>query len=170
MAKIVIFQIIALLSVAGIIFHSCNDPEQSKTGFGIYLAETDELILSDEHIQSYNRIKHAIELNKAGIYRWDSYVFYDKSTDPPQPQLSGGLFGKEFKLNIDGEVIYRGKIWSAVSSGQCPGITIYDAMGDHNGALLIGVDNNIGPSPVKKDDPRENQKLFSYFRGKGLLN
>lgn len=42
---------------------SCDDTEDN---FGIFLIETGELVLSDEHIEAYHVETHEIELNKQG--------------------------------------------------------------------------------------------------------
>ena len=45
-----------------------NKPSTST--FGIYLAETGDLLLSDEDMAVYVRATHKIELNASGIEKW----------------------------------------------------------------------------------------------------
>ena len=59
-----------------------EDISVDEPGFGIYLADTGELVLSEQHIKAYHRNvhltvseeedTHAIELNQAGIEKWNS--------------------------------------------------------------------------------------------------
>ena len=101
-----------------------NKPSTST--FGIYLAETGDLLLSDEDMAAYVRATHKIELNASGIKKWNSYIAYNNSYDPPIPTLSGGLYQKEFAVRIDDTEYYRGKFWSIVSSASCSGVVILD--------------------------------------------
>ncbi|HEY4699920.1 MAG TPA: hypothetical protein VIH27_06080, partial [Nitrososphaerales archaeon] len=42
---------------------------QSSNEFGIYLAETNELVISDRDVVSYNSTSHRIKLNDEGVER-----------------------------------------------------------------------------------------------------
>jgi hypothetical protein len=91
--------------------------------FGIYLADTGELVLSQEHIKAYYGAEHAFELNEKGMSKWNSYHTY---TDIPK--LSQTLYQRDFILKLEGEEICRGKFYSLASSASYSGIAIIDSL------------------------------------------
>lgn len=107
-----------VLVIIGAALISCSHPGRTDAGFGIYLVENGKIVLSDEHIKYYNKNTPEIELNEKGIKRWESYIPYDTSLDPPIPKL-GGLYKKDFAVRLNGKEIYRGKFWSMASSMGC---------------------------------------------------
>jgi hypothetical protein len=145
--------------------------KSATSTFGIYLAETGDLLLSDEDVAAYVRATHKIELNASGIKKWNSYIAYNNSYDPPIPVLTGGLYQKEFVVRIDDKEYYRGKFWSIVSSQSSTGVVILDAVmpcdSVHNTIQIqYGYPVRLGGS---KDDPRNNQEIFDFFGKLGKL-
>ena len=168
MKKIILAVNIAFtLMVIVSILISCSHPGRTNAGFGIYLVENGEIVLSDEHIKYYNKNTHEIELNEKGIKRWESYIPYDTSLDPPIPKL-GGLYKKDFAVKLNGKEIYRGKFWSMASSMSYPGVVILDVLGILDNKIKI----DFGyPSPFsgKGKDPRGSPEIINYFKKQGLL-
>jgi hypothetical protein len=143
-----------------------NAESESETGFGIFLEENNELILSDKHLKSYDKDTHEIELNVEGIKKWNSYRSYGELADPPVPKL-WDLDAKKFIVKVNGKEIYRGKFWSRLSSAICSEIVILDTAG----ALEDKIDIDYGyplPSNTGKDF-RNNPEVIGYFRKHGLL-
>ena len=94
--------------------------------FGIYLAKNGELVLSEEHIASYDAAEHDLELNARGIEKWNSYRQDNRST----------LYRQEFIMRVNGREICRGVFTSMISSMLDQGVTIWDTIlpldGQHN--------------------------------------
>jgi hypothetical protein len=152
---------------------------------GIYLVDTDELVLSAQDMAAYLRATHEIVLNESGIEKWNSYVVRDSPYDPPMPfdpaipfdgpipspvSIAGGLYQKEFSLRIDNREIYRGYFWSALSSVSCEGVVILDALLPCDSVRnTIQIENGYpGPLPGA-EDPRDNAELLNFFAAWGLL-
>ncbi len=139
--------------------------------FGIYLVETGDLLLAEQDIAAYVRATHTIQLNTAGIQKWNSYVASHTSSNPTPRGLRGGLYQKEFAVRLDGKERYRGKFWSAVSSVSYFGVVILDV------ALTCDdIRNSIHieygyPAPMTNGtgDPRNNQEIFDFFAVRGKL-
>ena len=125
--------IAVMLPIAAV---ACSHNETTKEpGFGIYLVDTGELVLSDEYIESYNASTHEIALNEAGIEKWNSYI-----TGTP-PTLAQSLFSKEFSVKVNRLEMYRGKFWSIASSIIEDGVTIQEALfklDSENNTISIG--------------------------------
>lgn len=142
---------------------ACSTREAAPE-FTILLAESGEVILSDEHVAEYDASHHAIFLTPEGIERWKSFIPFDDSFDPPIPKL-GRLTGKEFVVRIGDEEMYRGYFWSMVMSSMRKGVLIYDT--------LFPVDQlAVGFSPLGDealDDPRGRPEIIGHFRDTGKL-
>jgi hypothetical protein len=78
---------------------SCSPARTSRSTFGIYLADTGKLVLSDQDIAAYVRATHEIKLNWSGIAKWASYT-----SCRGRPE---GLLGKDFAVRIDDREISR---------------------------------------------------------------
>lgn len=143
--------------------------------FGIYLVDSGELVLSEQHIKAYRREMyfyvddtetHVIELNEEGISRWNSYMTYESI-----PKLNETLYKKDFVLKIEGEEIYRGQFYSMVSSMSYDGVVIMDALvrldNDNN---AIRIDYGY-PSPdfATGEDPRNIPEVIGFLEQSGLL-
>ena len=153
---IIIFSIIAFLTAG------CDGGEE--VGFGIFLVDSGELVLSEQHIKVYHKNTHEIELNEEGIEKWNSYMTYIAI-----PRLEEGLYGEEFLIMVEGTEAYRGRFSSDVVSTIPPGVTIIDTLfkldSEHN---TIRVDIGF-PYFLDGEDPRNNSEIFSFLEKKGLL-
>ncbi len=155
------FLILTLL-LAFACLSACNN----EPGFGIYLVDSGELVLSEHHIKAYYKDSHTIELNEEGIEKWNSYMTYGGI-----PKLQETLYQDDFVVKLKGKEIYRGKFYSMVSSLSYSGVVILDALmkldESHN---TIVIDWGYGPVLHTGEDPRNNQEVFDYLENKGLLN
>jgi hypothetical protein len=154
--------LVLTLLVPLICLSACDD----EPGFGIYLVETGELVLSDQHIEGYYWDSHAIELNAEGIEKWNSYMTYGG-----EPKLQYTLYGEDFVLKVKGEEIYRGKFYSMVSSASYYGIVILEILfklDESKNTIIIQYGFPRYP-PDYGEDPRNNQKIFDYLDSKNLL-
>jgi hypothetical protein len=169
-----LFPVFLILTSAFLIL-SCS-LTKNYSDFGIYLADTGELVLSEQHIKAYHRNvhlteseeedTHAIELNKAGIEKWNSYMTYEGI-----PKLKDTLYKRNFILKVEGEEIYRGKFYSMVSSLSFDGVVILDALmklGDNDNRIYISYGYPISLNAAEKD-PRNNPILLDYLDSHGLL-
>jgi hypothetical protein len=147
-----------LLVVA--LFTSCRAAPAGN--FGIYLADSGELVLSERDIQSFDSATGHFELNRAGIERWNSFT---GATNPPG--LAGSLYGQDFIIRIEGRELCRGRFWSSASSMSYSGTIILDA--------LFRLDNELNAItlqtgyPVGRPDPETGATLAAFFGKKGLL-
>ncbi len=137
-----------------------------EVGFGIYLIDSGELVLSEHHIEAYYGDTHTIELNEEGIRKWNSYMTWETI-----PKLADSLYSRDFVLKIEGKEIYRGKFSSMVSSTIYPGVVIMDAI------IELDNDNNTiriefgypGPAFGTGEDPRNAPEVIDFFEKQGLL-
>ncbi|MFC1920886.1 hypothetical protein ACFLYQ_04085 [Chloroflexota bacterium] len=166
-----------LIITAGML--SCYAEEEYSTaepGFGIYLVDTGELVLSEQHIKAYHRNvhltvdeeedTHAIELNKAGIEQWNSFLNYEGI-----PQLKDTLFNRDFSFRIEEKEKYRGKFYSMVSSASYDGVVILDALfklDKERNRIYISF-GYPGSDFTSSKDPRNNPEIIDYFNKQGLL-
>ncbi|HEX9896923.1 MAG TPA: hypothetical protein VGA85_04580 [Dehalococcoidales bacterium] len=139
---------------------SCGGGQEE--GFAIYLADTRELMLSERHIEAYHSAENTLELNAAGIKRWNSYLVY---TDIPK--LNDTLFSREFIIKIEGKEICRGRFWSYASSASYSGVVIFDALfpldAEHN---LLWIRSEWASGAL---DPTISSELVSFFEKHNLL-
>ena len=144
---------------------SCDKEQSGETGFAIILIESGELILTDEHISEYIWDEHRIRLRPKGIERWESFVEFDRSQDPPVRKL-GGLTNKEFVVTLNEDEMYRGHFSSMASSLMNPGVLIYDTMGLPQGEVWMRF---VALDEAPKDDPRGHPEIKAHFRRQGKL-
>ena len=143
---------------------ACNSGE--KIGFGIYLIDSEELVLFEHHVKVYHKDTHTIELNEEGKEKWNSYM-----TEGTVPKLADTLFSRDFVLKIEGEEIYRGKFYSSVSSASYSGVVIMDTLvrlSRVNNAIRIEFGYPWSPSG-SEGDPRDSSEVFNFFERRGLL-
>ncbi len=156
--------LVAALTLALSSLLACNSGEE--IGFGIYLIDSEELVLSEHHVKVYHKDTHTIELNEEGIRKWNSYMTYESI-----PKLKDTLFSRDFMLKIEGKEIYRGKFYSSVSSTSYSGVVIMDALvglSGVNNAIRIEFGYPRSPSGSEKD-PRDSSEVFNFFERRGLL-
>ena len=141
---------------------SCDGGED--VGFGIFLVDSGELVLSEQHIKVYHKDTHEIELNEDGIEKWNSYMTYTTI-----PRLAETLCGEDFLIMVEGTEAYRGRFSSYVVSTIPPGVTIVDTLfkldSEHNS---IRIDIGYPPFPPG-EDPRNNPDIFGFLEEQGLL-
>jgi hypothetical protein len=138
--------------------------------FGIYRVDTNDLLLSDQDMAAYIQATHKIELNASGIEKWNSYIPYDHSYNPPIPVLAGGLYQKDFAVRIDDQEYYRGKFWSVASSVNYAGVVILDVIMPCDSVHdTIHIQYGYPAATSSKGDPRNNQEIFDFFAKQGKL-
>jgi hypothetical protein len=91
--------------------------------FTISLAATGEVILSGDDIVAFHSDNNTLELNAAGIQKWNSHLTYSDI-----PKLNQSLFGQDFILKIKGQEVCQGKFWSWASSSGYAGVKIYESL------------------------------------------
>jgi hypothetical protein len=96
---------------------------KSDGGFGIYLADSGEMVLSLEQIKAYHSLDYSLELTPQGIEKWNSF-----QTSTTVPKLSQSLYQRDFILKIDGKEVCRGQFYSLVSSASYNGVVIMDSV------------------------------------------
>jgi hypothetical protein len=141
---------------------SCNAGQ--KEDFGIYLADTGELLLSEADIKAFHASYSTFELNRDGIEKWNSYI-----TDETAPKLKNSLFSRDFIIKIEGRELCRGKFWSGLSSATCHEIVILDSLfilDETRNTLTIQADYPGSSVPL---DDSIISGLIDYFRKHNLL-
>ena len=120
-------------------------------GFGIYLKESGELVISDLDIIYYNKTSHEIKLTDAGVAKIEG--------------LQVPLNGTGFVVKVEGRGIYRGAFWSPLSSIPYHGVVIETLVNEN----LVKVEAGYPPSQFQGEDPRDNPKVFDYLEKVGKL-
>jgi hypothetical protein len=137
----------------------------SESSFGIYLVDSGELVLSGEHIQAYYQDTHVLELNEAGIERWNSYLTYDDI-----PKLKETLYLRDFVVKVNGEEIYRGQFWSYTSSMMYGGYVILESLfklDEDNHTIWI--EFSYPGSTDAAIDMRNDSRIIEFFDDSGIL-
>jgi hypothetical protein len=141
---------------------------EGKTGFGIFLADGNRMLISDKHIKAYKGRTHEIELNAEGIKKWKSSTEYNETGNLSESAL-WGLHQKVFVIKIDGNEIYRGKFWAGFSSATYSGITIINyELVPTTGILKV---SNGYPGPIESNEKSsiDSPEIVKHFRNIGLL-
>lgn len=154
-----------VLAVLVLPLSSCDTGQHKGAGFAISLLESGEPILTDEHIAAYIWEEHRILLTPKGIERWESFVEFDKSHDPPIRKM-GRLTTKEFVVTLNGVEMYHGHFSSMVSSLLMPGVLLYDTLGAPGGEVRMDLVRLDG---APENDPRARPEIEAYFRKQGKL-
>lgn len=148
--RVVFAAIVVLLVITGAyLFLYVMTP--SEEGFGIYLLESGELVISDTEIISYNKTSHEIKLTDIGVAKIEG--------------LQVPVNGVGFAMKVDGEEIYRGAFWSPISSLPYHGVVIETLVTDNSVKIGAGYPS----SQFQGEDPRDNPKLFEYLNRVGKL-
>lgn len=164
MVKMMFIKIFAVVMALTLLFGITAYSQNRKEDFGIYLADTGELVLSERHIQAYRSDDNALELNALGIKRWNSYLTYE---DIPRLNSALTLFNHEFTIKIEGEGICRGRFWSWASSASYSGAVILES--------LLKLDEKHNCLWLKSDflhnsfDPSLSSELEQFFRERNKL-
>jgi hypothetical protein len=142
---------------------------KSDGGFGIYLADSGEQVISLEHIKAYHSLDHSLELNARGIEKWNSF-----QTSTTVPKLAQSLYLRDFILKINGKEVCRGQFYSLVSSATYNGVVILDSIikldSEHNTIKLdFGYPSGYPSSTSSSDKARITSELENFFSAKHLL-
>jgi hypothetical protein len=152
--------VLALLLAAiasALLICACNLNRQS--GFELLLAESGELILSDNQISAYYSDNGTLELNEQGILKWNSYQTY-----PDIPKLNASLFGKDFIIKIKGKKVVQGKFWSNMSSSIVDNVVIVDSIFKlDNTANTIRIQGSYPGAASGTLDMNLKSQLIEYF-------
>ncbi len=136
-----------------------------KEGFGIYLVDNGELVLSERDIKAFHSADNTFELNESGIKKWNSHL-----TSKTEPKLADTLFSRDFVLKIEGQEICSGKFWSMVSSASYSGVVILDALfkldSSHN---TIWIQSGYPGSNMHSLDATSSSELIRFFETRNLL-
>ncbi len=124
-----------------------------KESFGIYLLESNELVISDEDIVWYNKTSHEIELTEGGVEKIEA--------------LHVSLYGSPFVVKINGEEIYNGSFVTPISSIPVPpSEVVIETLVQDN---IIKMQRGYPASQFGDQDSRNNPKIFGYFQKIGKL-
>jgi len=138
---------------------------KSDGSFGIYLVDSDEIVLSQEHLKAYHSLDTSFELNAQGIEKWNSFHTYQA-----EPKLAQSLYQRDFILKIDGNEVCRGKFYSMVSSASYNGVVIMDSImkleGDRN---VIGIYFGYVQSIPASEETRIKTEFEDFFSSQHLL-
>ena len=138
---------------------------KSDGGFGIYLADSGEIVLSLEQIKAYHSLDYSLELTPQGIEKWNSFRI-----SATVPKLAQSLYQRDFMLKIDGNEVCRGKFYSLVSSASYNGVVILDS--------IIKLDNEYNAIKIdfgyawpfpSSEESRITAELERFFGEKHLL-
>lgn len=142
--KVVVVLVVVCITIAGLWLIS---KPQKTEGFGIFLIENDELVISEKEIVVYNGSSHEIKLTEEGTKRIEDL----------SPRLL--LDGTRFVLRIKGEDIYQGWFWSPISSLPCSEVVIQTLVRDNTLQIEAGYPHSY----FQGEDPRSNSQVFNYF-------
>jgi hypothetical protein len=138
---------------------------KSDGGFGIYLADSGEMVLSLEQIKAYHCLDYSLELTPQGIEKWNAF-----QTSTTVPKLAQSLYQRDFIIKIDENEVCRGKFYSLVSSASYNGVVILDS--------IIKLDNEYNAIKIyfgytwpfpSSEESRITAELERFFGGKHLL-
>lgn len=155
---------LAFLVAMVCVFPAYSSSRYTGYGFAICLSETNEVVLSDLHIVSYNKNTHEIKLTEEGIKRWQSRVLYDYATGIAVPKLEG-LFGKKFVIKLDNKNMYEGVFWTIVSSQSYQGVAIFDTLLMEDSIRIVTDYETL----LDYRDVRDNQQIFDFFESRNKL-
>jgi hypothetical protein len=157
---IVLALVVMLIGVAVILgWLILGNQLQGQKGFGVYLSENNELVISDKDIMFYNWTSHHIRLNGEGIDRVKGIDFFKK------------LYHKSFVVMLNGREMYNGSFWSDMDSMSYSGVAIMDPLAVQNNMTDTLRIEPCYPSLqfCKGADPRSNPEIFDYFQSIGKL-
>jgi len=113
--------LISIVLISSMILSSCG--RQAGSEFGVYLADTGEMVISGHDIRSFDGEQMVLEINENGIKRWNAFA-----PDGIVPKLADSLHSRDFVMKIEGQELCWGKFWSLVSYQMHFGIIIADPL------------------------------------------
>jgi len=149
-SAIIVSCIVTALIVAAIVFALNIYPFAfaSERGFGIYLSESNQLVISDKDIVFYNKSSYEIKLTEEGVQKVEA--------------LKIPVYGLPFVLKIDGKEVYGGSFWTPISSVPSSGIVIevFEIKDS-----IIRLEKGYPTSEFfRGPDQRNNSQIFDYFQ------
>ena len=159
--KKIIFALILLTLFTGCAINQqtknvTNNAQTAK--FAVYLADSNQIIFSEEDIVSYEPSTKTFTFTSEGAKKMKSYQ--------PSMQIDTGLYQKPFVVKLGNEEIYKGKFWTYISSVSESGIVMSDVVmvGPDYNTLTVGggyVSSELAQDSDKKiNDPR----LIEHFK------
>jgi hypothetical protein len=147
-----------------------NESDNAKHDFSIYLVKglstkeamskkINDLPLEAEPILTDKEIKK---------YNWKEHTFKIKDDFSLEQKLQGEVptSGKPFVVVVDGTRIYLGSFWNLLSSLYFPDIpTINSAWSDK-----VEKDTYTISYGLKKNDPREDKRIYEALKSAGKLD
>jgi hypothetical protein len=150
-----IFPFFSLVLILILLLPACSAGQSAD--FTISLAATGEVILSEDDIVNFHTDNSTLELNAAGIQKWNSHLTYSDI-----PKLNQSLFEQDFILKIKDQEICQGKFFSWASSSGYAGVKICESLfkldSSHN---LIWFTAGFGGSETL--DPTISSEISNYF-------
>jgi len=138
---------------------------KSDGGFGIYLADSGEMVLSLEQIKAYHSRDYSLELTARGIEKWNSF-----QTSTSTPNLRDSLYQRNFIIKIDENEVCRGKFYSVASSTSYNGVVILDSIVKlDNEYNTIKIDFGYAWPFPSLEESRLTAELERFFGDKHLL-
>ncbi len=136
---------------------------QPVSRFAVYFADSNQVVFSDEDIESYDPKHFSFILTKVGAEKVKSYQ--------ASSSMNGGLYQKSFVVKLNGEDMYRGKFWTRVSSMSEKGIVMLDVLSVDADSRTLWF--SLGyPESSREGDPQrfsedqkalEHQEIFDHF-------
>ena len=140
----------------------------SNSTLSIVLVETNETYFTDSDFAGYLSLSCEMVLNNTGIKKWNSYIKYDSTFNPPIPKF-GNHYQKEFAVRIDDRDIYHGIFTSELSSTIFNSIIIKDIIMEKdsiNNTFQIGIQSAGGETVT---DSRNDPRIIRFFQMKNKL-
>lgn len=160
--------IISFFIILSLLLSGCSLEPGSE--FGIYLADTGELVISERDILSFDSEQMAFELNDSGIKRWNAFA-----PKGDAPKIADSLHTREFVIKMKGEELVSGKFWSLASSKMYSELVIVDSLFQKNqefNKLFVIYGYPANPPGTERDTGAfevVKEVLAQYFDSVGLL-
>ncbi len=136
--------------------NNTNSDQDAK--FAVYLAESNQMIFSDEDIESYDATTYTFTFTKDGAEKMKSYQ--------SSLRIDTGLYQKSFIAKLGDEEIYSGKFWTGLSSLSESGIVMTDV-------VMVGPNYNTltvaSSYPSEEISPKnrlmlDDTRIIDHFR------
>jgi hypothetical protein len=141
-------RILAAATVLGVLLVSTGlyvAYHADEEGFGIYLEGSDDPLISDADILSYNETSHEIVLEATGAAAIAA--------------LEVPVHGLAFSVEVGGRSVYSGSFWSPISSVSYAGVVI-ETLGE---GASIRLQLGYPESTLQGEDPRSDPNVLDHF-------